>query len=174
LGNRRRNTAIQKGDFEEAIVTAPVYNEVLFDHYDRYFLLRKWSQAMTTNTTIGITQIGQIALPIQDLDRAVAFYRDTLGLPFLFQAPPGLAFFQCGEVRLLLSRPEGVESAQAAVLYYKVADIQQAYATLQARQVAFIDEPHLIAKLPDHELWMVFFHDSEGNIVALMSEVREN
>ena len=128
---------------------------------------------MSTNTTIGISQIGQIAITVQDLDRAVAFYRDTLGLTLLFQAPPGLAFFQCGEVRLLLSRPEGVESSQAAsVLYYKVADIQQAYATLQQRQVDFIDEPHLIAKLPDHDLWMVFLRDSEGNMVALMSEVR--
>lgn len=129
---------------------------------------------MTTIPNIGITQIGQIAIPIQDLDRAVAFYRDTLGLPFLFQAPPGLAFFQCGAVRLMLSRPEGVESAHSSVLYYKVGDIQQAYATLQARQVTFIDEPHLIAKLPDHDLWMVFLYDSEGNMVALMSEVRGN
>lgn len=128
---------------------------------------------MTTIPNIDITQIGQIAISIQNLDRAVAFYRDTLGLPFLFQAPPGLAFFQCGEVRLMLSRPEGVAEGHSSVLYYKVADIQQAYATLQARQVAFIDEPHLIAKLPDHDLWMVFFHDSEGNMVALMSEVRE-
>lgn len=127
---------------------------------------------MTTIPNIGVSQIGQIAIPIQDLERAVAFYRDTLGLPFLFQAPPGLAFFQCGEVRLMLSRPEGTESAHAAVLYYKVADIQQAYASLQARHVNFIDEPHLIAKLPDHDLWMVFFYDSEGNTVALMSEVR--
>ncbi len=71
---------------------------------------------MTTIPMIGIQQIGQIAIPIQDLDRAVAFYRDALGLPFLFQAPPGLAFFQCGEVRLLLSRSEGVDSAQASVL----------------------------------------------------------
>lgn len=129
---------------------------------------------MTTTSTINISQIGQIAIPIQDLDRAVAFYRDTLNLTFLFQAPPGLAFFQCGEVRLMLSRPEGTAHAQSAVLYYKVADIQQAYATLRARQVHLIDEPHLIAKLPDHELWMVFLQDSEGNTVALMSEVRES
>lgn len=128
---------------------------------------------MSTTTNIGISQIGQIAIPIQDLDRAVAFYRDILGLPFLFQAPPGLAFFQCGEVRLMLSLPEGSDEAQrAALLYYKVADLPSAYAALQARQVTFIDEPHLIAKLTDHELWMVFFRDSEGNMVALMSEVR--
>lgn len=128
---------------------------------------------MSTTTNLGIAQIGQIAIPIQDLDRAVAFYRDILGLPFLFQAPPGLAFFQCGEVRLMLSRPEGVdEPPRATVLYYKVADLPGAYATLQARQVKFIDAPHLIAKLADHELWMVFFRDSEDNLVALMSEVR--
>lgn len=126
------------------------------------------------STTIGISQIGQIAIPIEDLDRAVAFYRDVLDLPLLFQAPPGLAFFQCGEVRLMLSRPEGAATPQSAsVLYYKVADLARAYATLQAHQVVFIDEPHLIAKMADHELWMVFFHDSEGNMVALMSEVRE-
>lgn len=129
---------------------------------------------MTTTTPIGISQIGQIAIPIQDLDRAVAFYRDILGLPFLFQAPPGLAFFQCGEVRLMLSRPEGTDEPQgASVLYYKVADLPGAYAALQARQVSFLDEPHMIAKLADHELWMVFLRDSEGNLVALMSEVRE-
>lgn len=128
---------------------------------------------MPTNITIGISQIGQIALPIHDLDRAVTFYRDTLGLPLLFQAPPGLAFFQCGEVRLMLALPEGEERGQpASVLYYKVADLSQAYATLQARQVDLIDKPHLIAKLPDHELWMCFFRDSEGNLGALMSEVR--
>ncbi len=127
---------------------------------------------MSTTTHIGISQIGQIAIPIQDLDRAVAFYRDTLELPFLFQASPGLAFFQCGEVRLMLSLPEGTEPQSATVLYYKVTDLPGAYATLRARQVAFLDKPHLIAKLPDHELWMAFFRDSEGNMVALMSEVR--
>lgn len=128
---------------------------------------------MSTTANLGIAQIGQIAIPIQDLDRAVAFYRDILGLPFLFQAPPGLAFFQCGEVRLMLSLPEGVdEPPRATVLYYKVADLPGAYATLQARQVKFIDEPHMIAKMADHELWMVFFRDSEDNLVALMSEVR--
>jgi methylmalonyl-CoA/ethylmalonyl-CoA epimerase len=128
---------------------------------------------MLTTSALSISQIGQITIPIQNLDRAVAFYRDTLDLSFLFQAPPGLAFFQCGAVRLMLSKPEGVDEGQAAsVLYYKVADIQQAYATLQARQTALIDEPHLIAKLPDHELWMFFLRDSEGNMLGIMSEVR--
>lgn len=121
---------------------------------------------------VKIAQIGQIAITVQELDRAVAFYRDVLGLPLLFQAPPGLAFFQCGEVRLMLSRPEGSDTQAMTVLYYKVSDIHQAYQALQAHAVHFIDEPHLVAKLPDHELWMVFCHDSEGNMLALMAEQR--
>jgi len=120
---------------------------------------------------VGITQIGQIAVRVQDLERAVAFYRDVLELPFLFQAPPGLAFFHCGEVRLLLEKPPG-EHGGSSILYYKVDNLDQTYQTLQARNVHFIDEPHLIAKLPDHDLWMVFFYDSEGNTIALMHEKR--
>lgn len=122
---------------------------------------------------LNIGKIGQIALNVQDVERAVAFYRDTLELPFLFQYG-GLAFLQCGEVRLLLEQPqEAQEGLHSSILYYQVADIQQAYATLQARNVHFLNEPHLVAKMPDHELWMSFFHDSEGNTVALMCEVRE-
>lgn len=119
-----------------------------------------------------IHQIGQLAISVQDLARAVAFYRDVLGLPLLFQAPPGLAFFQCGEVRLMLSRPEGIDAKAMTVIYYQVADLQAAYTALQAHGVAMIDAPHLVAKLPDHELWMCFFYDSEGNTVALMAEQR--
>lgn len=127
---------------------------------------------MSTDT-IGITQIGQIALRVDDLARAVAFYRDVLELPFLFSTGE-LAFFQCGEVRLLLSRPETASDDQASsIIYYKVADIQQAYARLLERKVKFIDQPHLIAKMPDHELWMVFCYDTEANTLALMAEVRE-
>ena len=120
-----------------------------------------------------ISKIGQIAINVQDVDRAVAFYRDILELPFLFRFGR-LAFLQCGEVRLLLEQPpNGQEELRNSILYYQVADIQQAYATLQERGVDFIDEPHMIAKMPDHDLWMVFFHDSEGNTVALMCEVRQ-
>ena len=120
-----------------------------------------------------ISKIGQIAINVQDVDRAVAFYRDVLELPFLFRFG-GLAFLQCGQVRLLLEQPpNGQDGLPNSILYYQVADIQQAYATLQERGVDFIDEPHMIAKMPDHDLWMVFFHDSEGNTVALMCEVRQ-
>ncbi|CAN5635381.1 hypothetical protein BH10CHL1_BH10CHL1_18990 [soil metagenome] len=112
---------------------------------------------MSTPSKIGISQIGQIAINVHDLARAIAFYRDVLALPFLFDAP-GLAFFQCGEVRLLLSQPEKPElDHPGSIIYYKVPDIQRAYTMLRTHNVNFIDEPHLIAKLPDHDLWMVFF-----------------
>lgn len=128
---------------------------------------------MAAPTALTISKIGQIAIDVQDVDRAVAFYRDVLELPFLFRFG-GLAFLQCGEVRLLLEQPQNAqEGYHNSILYYQVADIHQAYSTLQQRGVNFTGEPHLIAKMPDHELWMVFFHDSEGNTVALMSEVRQ-
>jgi methylmalonyl-CoA/ethylmalonyl-CoA epimerase len=118
-------------------------------------------------------RIGQIAIVVQDLDRAVAFYRDTLGMRFLFQAPPKLAFFDCGGVRLMLDVPEEEEfKHSASILYYKVDDIRDAWATLRDRGVEFRDEPHLVARMPDHELWMTFFRDPEGNTLALMCEVR--
>ena len=125
----------------------------------------------------GISRVGQIAVPVRDLARAVAFYRDVLGLRFLFQAPPGLAFFDCGGVRLMLTLPEGPENAgHSSVLYYLVDDIQAAWAAVTARgakpATAGAPEPHLIAKLPDHDLWMAFVEDGEGNLLGLMSEVR--
>jgi methylmalonyl-CoA/ethylmalonyl-CoA epimerase len=127
----------------------------------------------------GISRVGQIAVPVRDLDRAVAFYRDVLGLRFLFQAPPGLAFFDCGGVRLMLSLPEDPDREHArasSVVYYLVDDIQAAWAAVTARgakpATAGQPEPHLIARLPDHDLWMAFVEDGEGNLLGLMSEVR--
>jgi len=121
----------------------------------------------------GLTHIGQIAVPVSDIDRAVAFYRDTLGMRFLFQAPPGLGFFDCAGVRLMLDAPAKAESEnRSSVIYYKVPDLHSAFASLSARGVLFESKPHLIAKLPDHELWMAFFRDPDGNLLALMSEVR--
>jgi predicted enzyme related to lactoylglutathione lyase len=118
-------------------------------------------------------KIGQISMTARDLPRAVAFYRDALGLPFLFEAPPKMAFFDCGGVRLMLGVPEEAEfDHPGSVLYFKVDDIRAVHATFQERGVTFRTEPHLVAKMPDHELWMAFFQDSEGNTLALMSEVR--
>jgi methylmalonyl-CoA/ethylmalonyl-CoA epimerase len=125
-----------------------------------------------TATGIGISRVGQIAINAHDVDRAAAFYENTLGLKLLFKAGPGLAFFDCGGVRLMLTRPEKPEfDHPGSILYFAVADIQAAYATMKAKGVAFEDEPHLIAKMPNHDLWMVFFRDSEGNLLGLMSEV---
>ena len=128
---------------------------------------------MTTSATdqVALDRIGQIAINVHDVARAVQFYRDTLGMRFLFEVPK-LAFFDCGGVRLMLSLPESKEfDHPGSVLYYKVADINASHAALKARGVEFIDEPHLIARMPDHDLWMVFLHDSEGNTLGLMSEV---
>lgn len=116
------------------------------------------------------TAIGQIGITVQDIDRAVAFYRDTLGLPLLFTAPPGLAFFDCGGVRLMLSKPEG--TAGTSIIYYKVADLPSAHARMRGAGAQALDEPHLVARMPDHELWMAFFADGEGNTLGLMEERR--
>ncbi len=129
---------------------------------------------MTQLSTTQLSTIGQIAMTVKDLARAIEFYRDQLGMRFLFQAPPALAFFDCGGVRLMLDLPEDKEfDHPGSVLYFKVDDIDRAYADLRARGVTFRREPHLIAKMPDHELWMAFFDDTEGNTLALMSEVRK-
>src|SRR4030095_3808724 len=111
--------------------------------------------------------IGQIALPPRDPDRAQAFYRDALGLPFLFRYGK-LVFFDCGGVRLLI---DGLgEGRPAARLYFRPDDMEESHATLGSRGVAFDGPPHLIAKMPDHDLWMVFFKDPDGNQLALMEE----
>ena len=119
-----------------------------------------------------LSSIGQIAIPVKDLDRAIAFYRDALGLRFLFRAPPALAFFDCGGLRLLLDIPEDEEFRHnSSVLYFRVTDIQDAYRRLNQQGVKFRGEPHIIAKLPTMTVWMAFFSDNEGNTHALMAEV---
>lgn len=125
-----------------------------------------------TTATPGITGVGQVAVTARDLPRAIAFYRDTLGIPFLFEIP-GAAFFQAGPVRLMLAVPEKPEfDHPASILYYRVPDIQAAFAALTAAGVHVEHEPRLLAKMPDHDLWMGFIRDSEGNLLGMMSEVR--
>jgi predicted enzyme related to lactoylglutathione lyase len=125
-----------------------------------------------TATGAGITCIGQIAVNAKDVERAAAFYENQLGLKLLFKAPPGLAFFDCGGVRLMVQCAEKPEfDHPSSILYFAVPDIQGAYSKMKERGVAFEDEPHLIARMPAHDLWMTFFRDSEGNLLALMSEV---
>jgi predicted enzyme related to lactoylglutathione lyase len=120
----------------------------------------------------GLSQIGQIFINVHDLDKAIAFYRDTLGMQFLFQAPPNMAFFNCGGIRLMLGVADRPElDHPPSIIYYKVADIQATYEALKSRGVDFVAKPHLVAKLPDHDLWLTDFRDCENNLMALMSEV---
>jgi predicted enzyme related to lactoylglutathione lyase len=127
---------------------------------------------MTTTLEGRLSRIHQISMRAQDVDRAVGFYRDTLGLPFLFAAPPRLAFFNCDGVRLMLSTPEPGFDHPGSVLYFAVEDIRAMHETLTARGVAFLSEPHKIATLADREVWLADFRDTEGNVLALMSEPR--
>ena len=119
----------------------------------------------------GLSVIGQVALTVTDVERAVAFYRDTLGMKLLFRMEtPPMGFFDLGGVRLMVSPSETGET-YSSIVYYKVADIHQAFRTLSGRGVAFEREPHLIARLPNHELWMAFFRDPDRNLLALMCEI---
>ena len=118
-----------------------------------------------------LERIGQIAITARDIDRATAFYRDVLGLRHLFRAGQ-LSFFDCGGVRLMLDKPEKPElDHPSSILYFRVADIQATATRLAAAGARFESEPHVIARMPDHDLWMTFFRDSEENLLALMSEV---
>jgi methylmalonyl-CoA/ethylmalonyl-CoA epimerase len=121
---------------------------------------------------VEILRLGQIQVRAHDVERASTFYQDVLGLKLLFKAPPGLAFFDCGGVRLMIDSPEKPEfDHPSSILYFAVPDIQAAHAQMKQSGVRFEDEAHLIAKMPDHDLWMTFFRDSEDNLMALMSEV---
>jgi len=126
---------------------------------------------MSTLESSTLSRIGQIAINAYDVDRATAFYRDILGLRHLFRAGQ-LSFFDCGGVRLMLDKPENPEfDHPSSILYFQVADIAAAFQRLKSGGAKFDDEPHVIARMPDHDLWMTFFRDTEGNVLALMSEV---
>ena len=119
---------------------------------------------------IGLEKIGQIAITVDDVARARDFYQNTLGMRFLFDAG-NLAFFKCGDIRLMLSTSEKPGPRGGTILYFQVQDIHATFSTLKARGVKFIDEPHLIAKMPDHDLWMVFLTDTESNTIGIMCEI---
>ena len=116
----------------------------------------------------GLTEVGQIAVNVEDVERATAFYRDVLGVPFLFDFP-GLAFFILGGVRLMLSRPEGVEPS-SSLLYFRTSDIQATYETLLSHGVDFIETPEVVHRTDNYELSLASFYDSEGNVMAIMHE----
>lgn len=115
--------------------------------------------------------IGQVHISVSDIDRAVSFYRDTLGMRFLFQVPgQPMAFFKCGEVRLYLGVPEEEEFRSRSVHYYRVSSVDDAYEELKGRGVEFRDRPHMVHSDDSHELWLAFFNDPDGNHLALMEE----
>jgi methylmalonyl-CoA/ethylmalonyl-CoA epimerase len=127
--------------------------------------------ANAVKASFGLSTIGQIALAVSQLERAVAFYRDALGMRQLFQAPK-MCFFDLNGLRLMISEGESPGAGHSSVLYFRVANIEEASKALEGRGVAFERTPHLVARMPDHDLWMAFFRDPDHNLLALMSEVR--
>jgi catechol 2,3-dioxygenase-like lactoylglutathione lyase family enzyme len=117
-----------------------------------------------------VQSIGQIHVSVSNVERSLAFYRDQVGLTFLFQFP-GMAFFDCGGVRLYLATPEKPEFGGTSILYFRVASIETAHAELSGRGVPFVGPPHRVHADARHELWMAFFTDPDGHTMALMSEV---
>lgn len=120
-----------------------------------------------------VMEIGQIAITVSDVAKALPFYRDVLGLKSLFSPNPNLAFLAAGTVRIMLSTPQGSGQVGAnSILYFKVSDIATAHAAMVQKGAVSDAIPHLIAKMPDHELWIGFLRDPEGNLVGLMEEKR--
>ena len=117
-------------------------------------------------------KVGQLAIPVEDFEKGVAFYRDTLGIPFLFSAPPQMAFFNCGGVRLLVGvMPAGQTAQRGSAIYFNVGDIHSVHSTLENSGVLFQQKPHMVHRTPTSELWLAEFKDPDGNQLALMSEV---
>lgn len=120
-----------------------------------------------------IESIGQIAIAVSDVQRAKSFYQEVLGLKSLFDAPPSLSFFQCGGTRLMLTTLQGDPADhRTSVIYYKVDQLDSVAAHLASLGVAWVQAPNLVAKMPDHELWMGFIRDPDQNLIGLMEERR--
>jgi methylmalonyl-CoA/ethylmalonyl-CoA epimerase len=128
-------------------------------------------QSHTPASIVHLEKIGQIALTVTDLARARTFYEHTLGMRFLFDAS-SMVFFQCGDIRFALGTGEPNAPRGGTILYFNVEDLSAVYAHLAAQGVAFVQPPHLVAHMPDHDLWLAFFHDPDQNVIGLMSEVR--
>ncbi len=116
--------------------------------------------------------IAQIMIPVADFERGTSFYRDVLGIPFLFAAPPQMAFFMCGSIRLLVGvMPAGQNAQRGSAIYFRVADIHAVFSSLRAQGVGFITDPHMVHRAPKSELWLAEFRDPDGNQLALMEEI---
>jgi len=126
---------------------------------------------MTADRPLADASVAQVMIPVGDFDRGVAFYRDVLGLPFLFSAPPQMAFFMSGPVRLLVgAMPAGQAARRGAAIYFRVADIDGVFTSLVSRGVRFMGEPHIVNRTPESELWLAEFTDPDGNLLALMTD----
>lgn len=123
-----------------------------------------------TQTAVHLDQIAQVAITVDDLARARNFYQNTLGLKFLFDAGT-MCFFQCGNTRIMIATSEAPAPRGGTILYYKVKDLEAAYAALQEKGVVFIQPPHVVARMPDHDLWMAFLADPDDNKIGLMCEI---
>ncbi len=127
-------------------------------------------QSHTPASAVQFEKIGQIAITVTDVARAREFYLNTLGMRFLFDAGP-LTFFQCGDIRLMLSASQANTPRGGTILYFKVEEIELVHDQLKARGAEVLQVPHLVAKMPDHDLWMMFLKDPDGNVMGAMSEV---
>ena len=126
---------------------------------------------MNSESQVSLSQIGQISVNVHDLARAAVFYKDTLGMKHLFTVPPKMAFFDAGGIRLMLAIPERPDlDHPSSILYFKVANIENAHEALESRGVHFETKPMLVAPMADHDLWLAEFRDSENNVLALMCE----
>jgi methylmalonyl-CoA/ethylmalonyl-CoA epimerase len=124
----------------------------------------------TTATEVHLDDIGQIALTVSDLARSKDFYQNVLGMQFLFDAGP-MSFFQCGRIRFAIGTAPNLPGPGGTILYFRVADIQQTHDLLAARGVEFMQKPHMVAQMADHDLWLAFFRDPDGQPIGLMCEM---
>jgi methylmalonyl-CoA/ethylmalonyl-CoA epimerase len=128
------------------------------------------SGASASPSSFHLGEIGQVAITVSDLARSKDFYQHVLGLPFLFDAG-GMAFFKCGKIRFALGSSDKPVSPSGTILYFHVPDMQKAHAELVSRGVEFVQAPNLVARMPDHDLWIAFLKDPDNNPVGLMCEV---
>ena len=128
------------------------------------------TEAATTQAAVHCDKIGQIAITVRDLAISKNFYQNLLGMTFLFDAG-SMSFFQCGEIRFMIGTSDKPVSPASTIIYFRVDDIEEAYAQLMKQGVASQAKPHLVARMPDHDLWMAILNDPDDNTFALMSEI---
>jgi catechol 2,3-dioxygenase-like lactoylglutathione lyase family enzyme len=124
--------------------------------------------------TSPLTGILQIAITVKDIDRATSFYRDALCFPLLMTAP-NMAFFNCGGVRLYLDAAQGSDhtgTTSGSLIYFRTPDIEALHAAAKTKNISIHKEPQIIARMPDHDLWLMWIKDSEGNLLGVMEERR--